>query len=268
MNEFLVSLILGIVEGITEFLPISSTGHLIIVNRFFDFTGDFAKMFDVVIQFGAILAVAAVYWNRLFPFCGGKTQEETRAVFTLWFKVCVGVIPAVIVGALLGSTIKTYLFNPVTVSVALIIGGIILIIIEKKKNSISGISISELTYTTALFIGMFQCLGMIPGTSRSAATIIGAIILGLSRIAAAEFSFFLAIPTMAAASVWSVMKLGRMLTIHEIQVAAVGFIVSFIVAWIVIKAFVRFISSHDFSSFGIYRIVLGLAVLLYYTWIA
>lgn len=265
MNDFIVSIILGVVEGITEFLPISSTGHLIIVNRFFDFTGDFSKMFDVVIQFGAILAVVAVYWNRLFPFGGGKSKEETRAIFILWLKVCVGVIPAVIVGALLGSAIKTYLFNPVTVSIALVIGGIILLLIEKKKNSLAGISIADLTYRTALFIGMFQCLGMIPGTSRSAATIIGAMILGLSRLAAAEFSFFLAIPTMAAASVWSVMKLGRMLTTHELQVAAAGFIVSFAVAWIVIKAFVRFISTHDFSSFGIYRIALGLAVLLYYT---
>ncbi|HPS59177.1 MAG TPA: undecaprenyl-diphosphate phosphatase [Spirochaetota bacterium] len=264
MNEFIVSVILGVVEGITEFLPISSTGHLIIVNRFFDFTGDFSKMFDVVIQFGAILAVVAVYWNRLFPFGSGKTKEETRAVFTLWFKVCIGVIPALIVGALLGSTIKTYLFNPVTVAIALIIGGIILIIIEKKKNSLSGINIADLTYSTAVFIGIFQCLGMIPGTSRSAATIIGAMILGLSRMAAAEFSFFLAIPTMAAASVWSVMKLGRMLTPVEMQVAAAGFIVSFIVAWIVIKAFVKFISTHDFSPFGYYRIMLGAAVLVYY----
>ena len=264
MNEFLIAAILGIVEGITEFLPISSTGHLIIVNRFFDFTGDFSKMFDVVIQFGAILAVVAVYWNRLFPFGGGKSMEETRAIFSLWLKVCVAVLPALVAGSLLGGAIKTYLFNPVTVSIALIIGGIILLVIEKKKNSSSGITIAELSYTTALFIGMFQCLGMIPGTSRSAATIIGAMVLGLSRIAAAEFSFFLAIPTMAAASVWSVMNLGRMLTPHEFQVASAGFIVSFIVAWIVIKAFVRFISTHDFSSFGIYRIILGLAVLLYF----
>ena len=264
MNDYIVSVILGIVEGITEFLPVSSTGHLIIVNRFFDFTGDFSKMFDVVIQFGAILAVIAVYWNRLFPFGGGRSRDEQKAVFRLWLKVCVGVIPALIAGSLLGSAIKAYLFNPVTVSVALVIGGIILIIIEKRKNSSSAISITDLTYRTALFIGMFQCLGMIPGTSRSAATIIGAMLLGLSRMAAAEFSFFLAIPTMAAASVWSVMKLGRILTPVEVQVAAVGFAVSFIVAWIVIKAFVKFISTHDFSLFGYYRIVLGLAVLAYY----
>lgn len=264
MSQYLISVILGIVEGITEFLPISSTGHLIIVNRFFDFGGDFSRMFDVVIQFGAILAVVVVYWNRLFPFGKGKTADEQKAIFTLWFKVCVGVIPAVIIGALAGSAIKEYLFNPATVSIALVIGGIVLIIIEKRKNSSSGIDVASLTYRTAFFIGVIQCLGMIPGTSRSAATIIGAMLLGLSRVAAAEFSFFLAIPTMAAASVWSVMKLGRALTPGEIGVASTGFIVSFVVAWIVIKVFVKFISTHDFRPFGYYRIVLGVAVLAFY----
>lgn len=268
MNDYLVSVILGVVEGITEFLPISSTGHLIIVNKFFDFTGDFSKMFDVVIQFGAILAVVVVYWNRLFPFWNGKTRDEQKAVFTLWFKVCVGVIPAVIIGALAHSAIKQYLFNPITVSIALVIGGIILIVIEKRKNSSGGINIAELTYQTAFFIGAIQCLGMIPGTSRSAATIIGAMLLGLSRMAAAEFSFFLAIPTMAAASVWSVIKLGRMLTPLEFKIAATGFIVSFIVAWVVIRIFVKFISTHDFRPFGYYRIVLGIIVLGYYMFCA
>jgi len=264
MSQYLISVILGIVEGITEFLPISSTGHLIIVNRFFDFTGDFSKMFDVVIQFGAILAVVAVYWNRLFPFGRGKTAQEQKAIFTLWFKVCVDVIPALIIGSLAGSAIKQHLFNSVTVSIALVTGGIILIIIERRKNGSAGISVAEVTYSTAFLIGIIQCLGMVPGTSRSAATIIGAMLLGLSRMAAAEFSFFLAIPTMAAASVWSVMKLGRMLTPEEVKVAAVGFAVSFIVAWIVIKVFVKFISTHDFSTFGWYRIVLGITVLAYY----
>ncbi len=264
MSQYLISVLLGIVEGITEFLPISSTGHLIIVNRFVDFTGDFSKMFDVVIQFGAILAVVVVYWNRLFPFWSNKTADEQKAVFTLWFKVCVGVIPAVVIGALAASAIKEKLFNSITVSIALVVGGIILILIERRKNISEGIDIASLTYRTAFFIGAIQCLGMIPGTSRSAATIIGAMLLGLSRMAAAEFSFFLAIPTMAAASVWSVFKMGRMLTPLEIQVAAIGFIVSFFVAWIVIRIFVKFISTHDFKPFGYYRIILGALVLGYY----
>jgi len=264
MSQYLISVILGIIEGITEFLPISSTGHLIIVNKFVDFTGDFAVMFDVVIQFGAILSVVVVFWDKLFPFKKGRSADEVNSVFSTWFKVCAGVIPALFAGALFGSVIKQYLFNPVTVSIALAIGGIILIYIENRKRISSINSISELTYKTAIFIGMFQCLGMIPGTSRSAATIIGAMLLGLSRVAAAEFSFFLAIPTMAAASVYSVWKLGRMLTPQEFQIAALGFFVSFIVAWLVIKVFIKYISRHDFKPFGYYRIILGILILLYY----
>lgn len=264
MSQYFISVILGIVEGITEFLPISSTGHLIILNKFVDFTGDFAVMFDVVIQFGAILSVVVVFWDKLFPFKKGRSADEVKAVFSTWFKVCAGVIPALFAGALFGSAIKQYLFNPVTVSIALVIGGIILIYIENRKRESSISSITDLTYKTAVFIGMFQCLGMIPGTSRSAATIIGAMLLGLSRIAAAEFSFFLAVPTMAAASVYSVWKLGRMLTPDEIKVASLGFIVSFIVAWLVIKVFIKYISRHDFKPFGYYRIVLGVLILLYY----
>ncbi len=263
MTQYLISAILGIVEGITEFLPISSTGHLIIVNKFFDFTGDFAVMFDVVIQLGAILSVIVVFWDRLFPYKKGRSPEEVKDVFIIWFKVCAGVIPALIIGALFGSVIKEHLFNPVTVSIALFVGGIILIYIENRKKEGGINSIADLTYRTAFFIGMFQCLGMVPGTSRSAATIIGAMLLGLSRVAAAEFSFFLAIPTMAAASVYSVMKLGRMLTPLEIRVAALGFFVSFIVAWIVIKVFIKYISSHDFKLFGYYRIILGSLVFIY-----
>ncbi len=264
MSQYLISVILGIVEGITEFLPISSTGHLIIVNKFVDFTGDFAVMFDVVIQLGAILSVVVVFWDRLFPFKKGRTSEEVKGVFSIWYKVCVGVLPALVIGALFGSVIKKHLFNPVTVSIALVIGGIILIIIENRKRESIVNSISDLTYRTAFFIGMIQCLGMIPGTSRSAATIIGAMLLGLSRVAAAEFSFFLAIPTMAAASVYSVMKLGRMLTPLEIELSAIGFFVSFIVAWLVIKVFIKYISLHDFKPFGYYRIIIGILIILLY----
>lgn len=265
MSQYLISVILGIVEGITEFLPISSTGHLIIVNEFIDFTGDFAVMFDVVIQFGAILSVVVVFWDKLFPFKKGRSADEVKAIFSIWFKVCVGVIPALIVGVLMASTIKNHLFNPVTVSIALVIGGLILVYIENRERISSINSIAELSYKTAVFIGLIQCLGMIPGTSRSAATIIGAMLLGLSRIAAAEYSFFLAIPTMAAASVYSVWKLDRMLTPDEIKVAVTGFIVSFMVAWLVIKMFIKYISRHDFKPFGYYRIVLGFLILIYYS---
>ncbi len=264
MSQYIISVILGIVEGITEFLPISSTGHLIIVNKFVDFTGDFATMFDVVIQLGAILSVVIVFWDKLFPFKKGRSAEEVKIVFSVWFKVCVGVIPALVIGALMGSTIKKYLFNPVTVSIALVIGGIILIYIERKKRVSIINSISELPYKTAFFIGMIQCLGMVPGTSRSAATIIGAMLLGLSRVSAAEFSFFLAIPTMTAASAYSIMKLGRMLTPDEMKIAALGFLVSFLVAWLVIKIFIKYITSNDFKPFGYYRIILGVTILLYY----
>jgi undecaprenyl-diphosphatase len=264
MSQYINSIILGIVEGITEFLPISSTGHLIIVNKFIDFTGDFAVMFDVVIQLGAILSVVVVFWDRLFPFKTGRTKDEVKGVFSTWFKVCTAVVPALIAGALFGSIIKKTLFNPVTVSIALVAGGIILIYIERTKRESRIHSIKVLPYRIAFYIGMIQCLGMIPGTSRSAATIIGAMLLGMSRVAAAEFSFFLAIPTMAAASVYSVYKLGRMLTPVEIEVAALGFFVSFIVAWIVIKVFIKYISRHDFKPFGYYRIILGGFILVYY----
>ncbi|PKL19361.1 MAG: undecaprenyl-diphosphatase [Spirochaetae bacterium HGW-Spirochaetae-5] len=265
MDQYLISVILGIVEGVTEFLPVSSTGHLIILNEFIDFKGDFAIMFDIVIQFGAILSVVVVFWDKLFPFKKGRSADEVKDVFTIWFKVCVGVIPALVTGALVASIVKKYLFNPVTVSIALVIGGIILLYIENKKRMSSINSITELTYKTAFFIGMFQCLGMIPGTSRSAATIIGAMFLGLSRVAAAEYSFFLAIPTMAAASFYSVWKLGRMLTPDETKVAAAGFIVSFIIAWLVIKIFIKYISRNDFKPFGYYRIAFGVLILLYFT---
>lgn len=264
MNQYLVSVILGIVEGITEFLPVSSTGHLIIINKFVDFTGDFAVMFDVVIQLGAILSVVVVFWDKLFPFRKGRTNEEVKEVFSVWYKVCIGVLPALAIGALSGSVIKQYLFNSFTVSIALVVGGIILIYIESGKRTITINSITDLSYKTALFIGLIQCLGMVPGTSRSAATIIGAMLLGLSRVAAAEFSFFLAIPTMTAASVYSVIKLGRMLTPLEVKLAALGFFVSFIAAWLVIKIFIKYVSIHDFKPFGYYRIVIGVLILLFY----
>ena len=264
MNDIFISVILGIVEGITEFLPISSTGHLIIVNQFVDFTGDFAHMFDIVIQLGAILSVVVYFRKRLIPWGSGLDREGRRDVFEIWKKTAVAVVPALVIGGLLGKHIKHYLFNATTVSIALIAGGILLIYLEKRKSAGTIGTLSALTYKTAFLIGVIQCAAMVPGTSRSAATIIGAMFLGASRLVAAEFSFFLAIPTMCAATAYSLMKGGAAMTGHQALIIAVGFIVSFFTAWLVIAAFMRYITHRDFRPFGWYRIALGLAVLTYF----
>lgn len=263
MNDFLSALILGIVEGITEFLPISSTGHLIIVNQFVGFTEQFTNMFDVVIQLGAILAVVVYFRRRLIP-SRHKYLTMNHKIFDLWKKTIVAVIPALAIGALVGDYIEESLFNTTVVALALIVGGIILVYIENKKPLNRITSVEHLTYKTALFIGLIQCLAMIPGTSRSAATIIGAMLLGATRIVAAEFSFFLAIPTMVAASGYTLLKSGSLLTGHEFLVVAVGFIISFIVALLVIAGLMNYISKRDFKPFGYYRIVLGIVVLAYF----
>lgn len=205
MNDFLSALILGIVEGITEFLPISSTGHLIIVNQFVGFTEQFANMFNVVIQLGAILSVVVYFRKRLIP-SGRIRSAENQRIFALWKKTIAGVIPALAIGFLLGDYIEERLFNTTVVALALIVGGIILLYIENRRPLNRITSVEHLTYKTAVLIGFIQCLAMIPGTSRSAATIIGAMLLGASRVVAAEFSFFLAIPTMAAASGYTLLK--------------------------------------------------------------
>jgi undecaprenyl-diphosphatase len=262
MNDFVSALILGIVEGITEFLPISSTGHLIIVNQFVRFSEQFTNMFDVVIQLGAILSVVVYFRKRLIPSGHNESSINSR-IFDLWKKTIIGVIPALAIGAL----IKDYvvlLFKPTVVAPALIIGGIILVYIENRRPINRITSVQHLTYKMALLIGLFQCLGMIPGTSRSAATIIGAMLLGASRVVAAEFSFYLAIPTMAAASAYSLFKHGTLFTTHEFLVLACGFIVSFVVAWLVIAGLMNYISKKDFKPFAYYRIVLGMFVLVYF----
>ncbi len=266
MNDFISAIILGIVEGITEFLPISSTGHLIIVNQFTGFTGRFANMFDVVIQLGAILSVVVYFRQRLIPFAHNNSLKNHR-IFDLWKKTLVGVIPALGIGALIGKYIEELLFNTTVVALALIVGGLILLYIENKRPSSRISSIEQLTYRTAIAIGLIQCLAMIPGTSRSAATIIGAMLLGASRVVAAEFSFFLAIPTMVAASAYSLLKGGMLLTSHELLIVVSGFFVSFIVAWIVIAGFMNYVSKKDFKPFGYYRIVLGILVLIYFNFL-
>ncbi|GBF32776.1 undecaprenyl-diphosphatase [Desulfocucumis palustris] len=263
MIDIFKAVILGIVEGITEFLPISSTGHLILVNEFVGFTGNFAHMFDVAIQLGAILSVVVYFRHKLFPFSKSSVTEK-RKVFAIWKKTIVGVLPALLIGAALGDHIEEKLFNPVTVSIALLIGGFVLIFIENRRKRIRIRDIHLLDYKTAFIIGFIQCLAMIPGTSRSAATIIGAMLLGVSRVVAAEYSFFLAIPTMFAATSYSLLKIGFALTSSQLQVLIVGFVVSFIVALLVIAGFMNFISSKDFKPFGYYRIILGLLVLIYF----
>lgn len=261
MSSFFIAIILGIVEGITEFLPISSTGHLILVNRMVGFTGSFANMFDVIIQLGAILSVVVYFWWRINPFSSRKTNQEKSETWDLWKKTMVAVIPALLIGGTIGKVVEDALFNPLTVALALVIGGIIIIIVENrdKLNTIN--SIASLNYKTAFFIGLIQCLAMIPGTSRSAATIIGAMLLGASRSVAAEFSFFLAIPTMVAASSYSFLKANASLSVSEWQILSVGFVVSFLVAWAVIAAFMNYIRKRDFKLFGYYRIIVGIGVL-------
>jgi undecaprenyl-diphosphatase len=253
VNDILVSIILGIVEGITEFLPVSSTGHLIILSDFLAFKGDFADTFNIFIQLGAILSVIVYFRKRLFG----------KGAIDLWKKAALGVIPAIIIGATIGSYLESVLFDPIVVASALLVGGIILITIELRKRHASTHSISTLTYKTAFYIGLIQCLAFIPGTSRSAATIIGAMLLGASRVLAAEYSFFLAIPTLSLASGYSLLK-APVMSSHEIMLLSIGFIVSFIVALAVIAGFMKYISTRDFKPFGYYRIALGIAVLAYF----
>jgi undecaprenyl-diphosphatase len=262
LSEIIKSIILGIVEGITEFLPISSTGHLILVNQWVRFSEPFTTMFDIVIQLGAILAVVVYFWHRLWPF--GRGQSQTRPVIAIWFKMVVGVIPAIILGALLGSTIEEKLFNPWVVGIALLSGGIILIYVENRRSSFRFSSVQEIPVRTAFYIGVIQCLSMVPGTSRSAATIIGALLLGASRTAAVEFSFFLAIPTMVAASGYSLLKHSSTLTAAEFVILATGFMFAFLSALVVIRFFVSYIRRRDLKPFGYYRVVLGIIVVVFF----
>lgn len=258
------AIILGIVEGLTEFLPISSTGHLILVNQFITFSKQFTLLFDIVIQLGAILAVVVFFWKRLWPF--SKDGEKNKEIWNVWFKTIVGVLPAIFFGALFAGKIEEKLFNSWTVAIALLIGGIIILIVEKSKKNPKINSIKELSFKTAFFIGLVQCLSMIPGTSRSAATIIGAMIFGASRLVAAEFSFFLAIPTMVAASAYSLFKYRELLNASQLSILSIGFIVSFLVALAAIKFLMGYIQKNSFKIFGFYRITLGILIIAYFLW--
>jgi undecaprenyl-diphosphatase len=259
------TIVLGIVEGITEFLPISSTGHMIIVEHFMKLSKhtSFVVAFEVIIQLGAILAVVCYYWHTLWPFSG--TRQEKIDKWLLWSKVLIALIPAAIFGSLFDDLITEKLFNVYVVSAALIFYGLVLIAMEvyhKKKSDFPVNSVVQISYAAALLIGFFQCLAMVPGTSRSAATIIGGMVLGLSRGVAAQFSFFLAIPTMAGATLVTLYKEGISFSASEWAIIAIGFVVSFVMAYIAIAWLMEYIKKHDFKLFGYYRIVLGIVVLL------
>lgn len=282
--DLLKVLILSIVEGVTEFLPVSSTGHLILVNQFVKLEPEgFSNAFNVIIQLGAILSVVVLYFERLNPWTKSNIRlpknyddlnrqskayfiltHPDKKTFNLWLKVIVGVLPAMVLGLLFDDLIDAYLFNPMTVAAMLFLWGLIIIFVEKLNKNIKYESLADVPYTTILMIGFFQCLAMVPGTSRSAATIIGAMVLGLSRPAAAEFSFFLAIPTMLGATLLKLVKNLGGFSGYEWVLILIGMVLSFIVAFVVIKKFLAYVKKHDFIPFGIYRIILAAVVFLYF----
>lgn len=271
MIEILKAILFGIVEGITEWLPISSTGHMILLDEFvtLDVSPEFLEMFLVVIQLGAIMAVVVLFWNKIFPFNFNKDKGPflVKETWSMWFKIVVACVPAAIIGILFDDIFNELFYNYVTVAIALIVFGILFLVVETaNKNKSSKInSLGEITYTTAMLIGIFQLIAAIfPGTSRSGATIVGALMIGVSRTVAAEFTFFLAIPVMFGASLLKLVKYGFAFSENELVLLAVGMIVAFVVSVIVIRFLMDFIKKHDFKVFGYYRIVLGIIVLIYF----
>ena len=266
--ELLKVIFLGIVEGITEWLPVSSTGHMILVDEFIklNMTPAFMEMFFVVIQLGAIMAVVCLFWDKLFPFefkGGFKVKTDTM---NLWFKIAVACVPAAIIGLLFDDVIDEYLFNPVTVALMLILYGVLFIVIENRNKGRRPMvnDLSQITYKFALMVGIFQLLALVPGTSRSGATIVGAILIGASRYVASEFTFFLAIPVMLGASLLKILKFGLVFTASEAVVLGTGTLVAFFVSILAIKFLMGYIKKHDFKFFGWYRIILGIIVLAYF----
>lgn len=268
MLEALKVIILGIVEGITEWLPISSTGHLILVEEFvkLNFSQSYLDMFNVVIQLGAIMAVVVIYFHRLNPFSPKKTEKQKKMTLQLWMKVVIASIPAGVVGVLFNDFIEEKFNNSYVVATMLIVVGVLFIVIENRhkgrKPQIT--KISQMGVPVLIWIGVFQMLAMIPGTSRSGATIIGALALGVSRTAAADFTFFLAIPAMAGASLVKLRHFGFDFTGIELGLLLLGCVVSFVVSILAIKFLLKYIQNHDFKAFGYYRIVLGIIVFLYF----
>ena len=284
------AVILGIIEGLTEFLPVSSTGHLIIANRFFSFDGSFEAMFDIVIQFGAILAVVVYFRKEIFPSClikadpawdggsdiggsdkdegdGGsvvfsKDNPEIRRVVSLWKKIIIGFLPAAVIGVMIDEILEKYLFNTVSVSIALLAGAFLMIIAERRKKPSTTDSPEAITVKQSLIVGFFQCLAMWPGMSRSASTIVGGLFCGFNRRLAAEFSFFLGIPTIMGASVYKLMKTGLDFSFHEWMTIAAGTVVSFFVALVVVRFFMDYLKKRGLFPFAVYRIALGAVILL------
>ena len=271
--ELVKALFYGVVEGITEWLPVSSTGHMILFEEFVKFqqSPEFMEMFRVVIQLGAILAVVVLFWNKIWPFCNDKSQNYLKKdSWNLWFRILVATLPALVLGLLLDDWLDAHFYNFVTVATMLIVYGVLFIVVEsKRKNTTPRInSLMELTYRDALIIGLWQVLAMIPGTSRSGATIVGGLLLGASRAVAAEFTFFLAIPIMAGASLLKVLKFGLSFTTEEFAVLIVGMVVAFVVSMVAIRFLMAYVKKHDFKIFGWYRIILGIVLLGYYFLIA
>lgn len=279
MFEVIKAFIYGIVEGITEWLPISSTGHLILVEQLIPFRGTsegFFDMFDVVIQLGAILAVVILFWNQIWPFAltaksrKGQTGVNSffkKDIWILWFKILVSCVPAAVIGLLFDDVLNALFYNPVCVALALIVFGVAFIVIENwnKTRQPKVTKLSEITYQMALLIGVFQVIAAVfPGTSRSGATIVGALLIGVSRTVAAEYTFFLAIPVMFGASLLKVVKFGAAFSSTELLLLVVGMVVSFVVSLFVLRFLMGYIKKHDFKVFGWYRIVLGIVVLIFF----
>ncbi|MCH5254900.1 MAG: undecaprenyl-diphosphate phosphatase [Lachnospiraceae bacterium] len=275
MLEILKAVLFGIVEGITEWLPISSTGHMILLNEFvtLDVSEEFWEMFLVVIQLGAILAVVLLFWDKIFPFdlkgrtAGRESSFIKKDIFVLWFKILAACVPAAVIGLLFDDVFDALFYNPWCVAVALIVFGVAFILIEDRNKKVAPkvTDLGQITYKTALLIGVFQLIAAIfPGTSRSGATIVGALLLGVSRTVAAEFTFFLAIPVMLGASLLKLVKFGFTFSRAELTILFVGMVVAFLVSVIVIRFLMSYIKKHDFKVFGWYRIILGTIVLIYF----
>ena len=271
MIKILKAILFGIVEGITEWLPVSSTGHIILLDEFIRLNAseEFKSMFDVVIQLGAILAVIVIFFNKLNPFDPRKSPAKKKATWELWFKVCAAIVPSGVIGVLFDDWMDAHLHRGIPVAIALIVYGVAFILVEKRNEGKEARikRVWDIDWRTALLIGAFQCLSLVPGTSRSGSTILGAILLGVGRSAGSEFSFFMAVPTMLGASAIKGLKFlvsGAAFGFGELVILLVGTVVSFIVSMVAIRALMNYVRKHSFSAFGWYRIVLGAVVLVYF----
>ncbi len=270
MTEVLKAIVFGILEGITEWLPVSSTGHLILLNEFMQFnvSKEFWSMFEVVIQFGAIMAVVILFWKKLWPFSKKEKYFIKQDIFTMWIKIAIACIPAVILKIVFGDVIETLFYNYWVIAIALIIFGVAFIIIENRNKMKPAVinSIQEITFKAAFIIGIFQLIAAVfPGTSRSGATILGGILIGVARSVSAEFTFFLAVPVMFGASLLEILEFGINYTGSEVVILLTGMVVAFIVSVVVIRFLMGYIKKHDFKIFGWYRIILGCVVILYFS---